>query len=59
METVLAAAVLSIAPTLAVILTWKQQKKQVAEIHTLVNSRLTEALEKITRLENQLIQEQK
>lgn len=50
-DVVIVAIIVSVAPTLAVLATWRQQKKQVAEIHTMVNSRMEEALAKIEALE--------
>jgi len=47
---VIAALLAAIPPTLAVIFAQKKTDQQLGQIHVLVNSRLTEALDEIEKL---------
>lgn len=50
-EIVLVAIIMSVAPTMAVIVSWWNTRKQLGAIHEVVNSRLDAAL---TRIEQQV-----
>lgn len=53
-EPIVISLIAAIAPTLAVIGTWLVQRKKLGEIHVLVNSRLTEALQQIEKLKKEI-----
>lgn len=53
-DVVWVAIVAAMAPTGTVVLAWWQQHKQLTQVHQIVNSRLDQALAKISELEKEL-----
>jgi len=49
------AVIAGVAPLSAVVLTYRRQATKMSEIHVLVNSRLTEALDEIQALKGTLV----
>ncbi len=59
MEGVIAAIIAAVASIGAVLLARKKTTTQLQDIHILVNSRLSEALEQIDRQDNRILQLEK